>query len=390
MFLLLVAFLTRLVPSCLAWEGHALITRLAIEDIPAVHQDVPVVSLESYLKAVGFEGSERDFLRDLEVNQNAGLSFKAGEITGGSIELARVLEIYSDEPDHGMDQELFGQYPSLWKQDYVYMGGLEKGTPSQSFRHMYWPSGYFKLPPSGGKEPVYDPKSLGEAPARAQFFFEKSLEAFRRGHPYWGARFLAWSLHYLQDLTQPFHAEQLPSRDFIRRRPGGGIDLKWTAKVLAYYHFAFEIYCRQALLGEAGPEAQDKLRAALSGSFAAFPLQNPGEMAQEAARRARRQAAGAGNASVAFFPAVSDSPDFDPAAALNGREFWEEVRGNQKAKSAVYSQMIDLLQSELAESGKASRALVMGALSVSKADSKPVLPEDMERYRLFFNSGFDQ
>lgn len=367
-----------------------MITRLALQDIPAVHRDILVVPLESYLKDIGFSGNERDFLRYLEIHPNAGLSFKAGESAGDSIELAKVLEVYSDEPDQGMDQELFGQYPSLWKQDYVYMGGLEKGTPSQSFRHMYWPAGYFKLPPSGSGEPVFDTRSLGEAPARAQFFFERSLEAFRHGHPYWGARFLAWSIHYLQDLTQPFHAEQLPSQSFIRRRPDHSIDLKLTTKVLAYYHFAFEAYCRQILLGEANPEARDKLQAALSGSSTAFPIQNPAEMAQEAARRAQRQAADAGSAGITFFPAVLDSPDFDPIATFNSREFWGEVGRNQKTKGAVYSQMINLLQSQLADSGKATKTLVMGALFVSRADSKPVLLKDLEKYRLFLDSGFDQ
>ena len=34
--------------------------------------------------------------------------------------------------------------------------------------------------------------------------------AFKTGHPYWGWRFAGWSLHYVQDLTQPYHARVLP------------------------------------------------------------------------------------------------------------------------------------------------------------------------------------
>ena len=37
-----------------------------------------------------------------------------------------------------------------------------------------------------------------------------AVHAFRSGHPYWGWRFAGWSLHYLQDLTQPYHATVLP------------------------------------------------------------------------------------------------------------------------------------------------------------------------------------
>ena len=32
----------------------------------------------------------------------------------------------------------------------------------------------------------------------------------QRGHPYWGWRFAGWALHYIQDLTQPYHASVLP------------------------------------------------------------------------------------------------------------------------------------------------------------------------------------
>ena len=34
--------------------------------------------------------------------------------------------------------------------------------------------------------------------------------AFQTGHPYWGWRFTGWGLHYLADLTQPYHATVLP------------------------------------------------------------------------------------------------------------------------------------------------------------------------------------
>ena len=34
--------------------------------------------------------------------------------------------------------------------------------------------------------------------------------AFKTGHPYWGWRFAGWSMHYVQDLTQPYHSRVLP------------------------------------------------------------------------------------------------------------------------------------------------------------------------------------
>lgn len=41
------------------------------------------------------------------------------------------------------------------------------------------------------------------------------------GHPYWGYRFLGWALHYVQDLTQPYHAKALPGENTAT--------LMWTA-----------------------------------------------------------------------------------------------------------------------------------------------------------------
>lgn len=37
-----------------------------------------------------------------------------------------------------------------------------------------------------------------------------SRHAFKTGHPYWGWRFAGWSMHYVQDLTQPYHSRVLP------------------------------------------------------------------------------------------------------------------------------------------------------------------------------------
>ena len=40
--------------------------------------------------------------------------------------------------------------------------------------------------------------------------------AFRSGHDYWGWRFTGLALHYVQDLTQPYHASAAPGE----RLPG--------------------------------------------------------------------------------------------------------------------------------------------------------------------------
>lgn len=45
---------------------------------------------------------------------------------------------------------------------------------------------------------------------RIHLYRKLSEFAFQTGHPYWGWRFMGWGLHYLADLTQPYHATVLP------------------------------------------------------------------------------------------------------------------------------------------------------------------------------------
>ena len=45
---------------------------------------------------------------------------------------------------------------------------------------------------------------------RIALFQALARHAFKTGHHYWGWRFTGWSLHYVQDLTQPYHSRVLP------------------------------------------------------------------------------------------------------------------------------------------------------------------------------------
>ena len=50
----------------------------------------------------------------------------------------------------------------------------------------------------------------GDAPKRANHFFEMSKIAFGKGDNYWGFRFAARAIHYLEDVSQPHHAYPVP------------------------------------------------------------------------------------------------------------------------------------------------------------------------------------
>ncbi len=133
------------------------------------------------------------------------------------------LEIISssaDEPDYGMDI-------NLWSTDNTWFGkqyGFGKqlwGNPKVFFTgqtqfHMgffYESSFLYKLSPSLNHfYPEY----------RIHLYLTLSKFAFQTGHPYWGYRFLGWALHYVQDLTQPYHSTLAPN---VKGRKIVGIDL---------------------------------------------------------------------------------------------------------------------------------------------------------------------
>lgn len=119
----------------------------------------------------------------------------------GSLRGRDVLEAYSDEPDWGMDQDLFAI------SDYGYGPcpfGPPTGPSSQAPFHMALLN---ENPLLTAVVPRLKRTFVEE---RIRVFFALARLAFNRGIHYWGWRFTAWAMHYLQDLTQPYHARAFP------------------------------------------------------------------------------------------------------------------------------------------------------------------------------------
>ncbi len=122
----------------------------------------------------------------------------------GSDEVVRareVLETYSDEPDWGMDQDLFAMT------EYGYGPcpfGPDSGPSSQAPFHMALLN---ENPVLTAVIPRIKRTFIEE---RIRVFFALARLAFNARVDYWGWRFGAWAMHYLQDLTQPYHAKALP------------------------------------------------------------------------------------------------------------------------------------------------------------------------------------
>ena len=119
-----------------------------------------------------------------EYNPEFAIKYVEGEI-GGKTKASDILINYSDEPDWDLDTNLeLNKIQAL-------TGG------SRGYRHMYFSvfAGLLKA---------------GDAPKRANHFFEMSKIAFGKGDNYWGFRFAARAVHYLEDISQPYHTYPAP------------------------------------------------------------------------------------------------------------------------------------------------------------------------------------
>ncbi|XDD47137.1 hypothetical protein AB3N60_03360 [Leptospira sp. WS39.C2] len=132
------------------------------------------------------------------------LSLQEGQMIGAD----EVLVSATDEPDYDLDLHLFEDNTSEVSKVYGF-GPQPFGNPAVEFSsqapfHMgffYEPKIIFTL--AGFLKRTYPELRIHQ-------FTELSKLAFRKGHPYWGYRFAGWALHYIQDLTQPYHSSVLP------------------------------------------------------------------------------------------------------------------------------------------------------------------------------------
>lgn len=133
---------------------------------------------------------------------------------GNRVTTGKTVALYSAEPDWGMDEEIHVS-PFQWL-----TGG------SQGYRHMRYALFGFRA---------------GAAHRRALHFSGLACRAFNAGDIYWGVRFSARAIHYIQDLLTPFHQKPFSEQFLLKvifslKRMGG-------LSVVAFnYHHSFERY----------------------------------------------------------------------------------------------------------------------------------------------------
>jgi hypothetical protein len=127
---------------------------------------------------------------------------------GESVAPIDVIATATDEPDYGLDIGLWSDNGTPHGAAYGF-GKQPFGNPavefsSQAPMHI----GFFHEAAIVYKAAPFLKRTYPEY--RIHLWRSLATHALRSNHPYWGWRFTGWALHYLQDLTQPYHARVLP------------------------------------------------------------------------------------------------------------------------------------------------------------------------------------
>ena len=170
----------------------------------------------------------------------------------GKVPLIQVLSLYSAEPDWGMDSGL--KISPLQ----AFTGG------SQGYRHLRF--GLFFL-------------RAGIVHRMVMHYFSLAQTAFNRSDIYWGVRFTACAIHYMEDLLTPVHTKPFTEM-YLFKKMLHARDLYF---ITFNYHLNFERYVAYHLwrghrlytdtIKEARPlELQDLKKNLLQGSRKARKL----------------------------------------------------------------------------------------------------------------------
>ncbi len=163
----------------------------------------------------------------------------------------QILTVYSYEPDFGMDGKMA-------------LSPLQRlmGS-SQAWRHEEFHMGL----------------RFGRVTEMVEYFDRLSRIAFERGDRYWGFRFMARTLHYLQDSGTPYHTSPGTTGDILM------IPLAYRKQFrkISNYHKFHDRYTGYRLWRGYGPFLEAVRLAALSHG-----LSDTGKLAVEARRRGLR------------------------------------------------------------------------------------------------------
>ncbi|MDD5334792.1 MAG: hypothetical protein PHS32_13740 [Rhodoferax sp.] len=190
---------------------------------------------------------------------------------GDSAAPLAVLASATDEPDYGLDINLWSDSPSEWGKIYGFET-LPFGNPALYFStqapfHM----GFYHEDRIIYLAAPFVKKTFPLL--RIHQYSSLAALAFRTGHAYWGWRFTGLALHYVEDLTQPYHASLSPGNASLKLI---GINLLAMAGfpkmkdqmivLLSNRHLALERYENQMLYNASQAKAETGIEKTLRNS----------------------------------------------------------------------------------------------------------------------------
>ena len=184
-------FMNILFVNLFGWSGHSVYTYLVIKN-SGVDFEFPVDILPKNFqedRSYNTSGMLGEYLsKDVAGNKKLNLvekyllpkyEFINTSPVDNKLPAWQIISLYSAFPDIGIDY----LKNVSWIQD-TFLGD------SQGLRH--------------GKVKI-GPVEVFEADSSFLYFVKKSRELLKSGNTYWGLRFFGYSLHYLQDIMQPYH-----------------------------------------------------------------------------------------------------------------------------------------------------------------------------------------
>jgi hypothetical protein len=294
------------------------------------------------------------------------IALKVGE----AVPVLSVLASATEEPDFGLDINLWEDSPSDWGRQYGF-GTQPFGNPSLPYAtqapfHMGFMHEsrilYLAAPFIKRTYPLL----------RFHQFSTLAALAFRTDHAYWGWRFAGLALHYLQDLTQPYHATLAPGESTSRLllinalAMGGMGNMKDELTILlSNRHLVLEKYESELLEHAATTKQEGALEKALRGQDKdkSYPEWNDRYLRDVVSLQANHAAANLVTTLVAIMPAnYVSNPGFDFGVKESGINLQNELA---KQDAADRTRMESLVAELMGNFGAHSRNAVRSILRAS-------------------------
>lgn len=291
-----------------------------------------------------------------------------------------VVATASDEPDYGLDIGVWDDNGTAHGAAYGF-GRQPFGNPALDFGtqapfHM----GFYDESPVIYAAAGFLKRTYPEY--RIHLYRTLALHALRSGHDYWGWRFAGWAMHYVQDLTQPYHARVLPGVGTLRMLWINALDIAgWpdaknrAITLVSNRHLALENFQRTALVADhADPSSDGPLLRALAGADGegepvaaaaaagqAQPVFGVNDARALVARRAAQAADALDRAVASALPAkYVDDPGFEFGVDARGIDLNARLAGTDPAaRDAMIRALVPLMR----EYGAYTRAFVRTMLS---------------------------